>query len=48
MMDGAPVNRSIVRDAVQLFGGFTIPNVNVPGEGITYIMDPKVTVAYNY
>lgn len=42
MMDGAPVNRSIVAEVERQFGCYSSPNINRPGEKITYIMDPKV------
>lgn len=43
MMDGAPINRSIIKTIQGTFGSFSSPNVNErAGQTITYIMDPKV------
>jgi hypothetical protein len=42
MMDGAAVNRTIVKGIQHMFGCYSAPNINIPGETITYIMDPKV------
>ena len=49
MMDGAAINRSLIKEVVTNFGSYTTPNVNEKKAAITYIMDPKLLdLIYKY
>ena len=43
MMDGAPVNRSLVKEIQKRYGSYSMPNPNTKDDLITFIMDPKVS-----
>lgn len=43
MMDGAPVNRSLVKEIQKRYGSYSMPNPNTRDDLITFIMDPKVS-----
>ena len=42
MLDGAPINRKVVKSVEAMFGCHSSSNPDAVGESITYIMDPKV------
>ena len=44
MMDGAPVNRAIVKQVLAQYGSYSCPNGNTKEDKITFIMDPKVNI----
>lgn len=45
MMDGAPYNRSLIKELYDMYGCYSTPNPSRLDGTITYIMDPKVKLS---